>query len=349
MEYNQLSKTRLKIPPVIFGTSALGNLYSELSDNTKEQIVKECISNLAAPVVFDSAGKYGAGLALEVLGKNLRIMGVSPQKVIISNKLGWYRTKLTGTEPTFEPGAWIGLKNDAEQRISYDGIIECWEQGNELLGGNYKPSMVSVHDPDEFLSTAVNETERMKRFDQIIAAYRALSDLKREGKVDAIGIGAKNWKIIRAITDEVDLDWVMFANSMTILKHPIDLLDFMTELYQSKIGIINSAVFHAGFLTGGRFFDYVPIQPDCSENIALFEWRTKFFSICEDFQVLPAQACIRFAMTPPGVVSIALNTSDPARVKENVNAVATKVPAEFWEEMIKRELLEDDYPYLQKQ
>ena len=346
MEYRQLGNTRFKIPPVIFGTSALGNLFVALPDNTKQQIVSECINNLDGPVVFDSAGKYGAGLALEVLGENLGKIGVSPEKVIISNKLGWYRTSLMTPEPTFEPGAWVGLKNDAVQRIGYDGILECWEQGNVLLGGNYRPSMVSVHDPDEFLSAARDEKDREMRFDQIISAYKALSDLKKEGKVGAIGVGAKNWKVIRAITEKVELDWVMFANSMTILKHPADLLQFMDELHRKKTGIINSAVFHAGFLTGGRFFDYVPIEPDCAENIALFKWREKFFTICEKFLILPAQACVSFGMTPPGVISIALNTSDPKRVKENVNAVTTKVPPEFWSEMIKNGLIGSDYPYL---
>jgi D-threo-aldose 1-dehydrogenase len=151
MEYQKLGNTGLKIPPVIFGTSALGNLFTELPYRTKYQIVTECINNLEGPVLFDSAGKYGAGLALEVLGENLEALEVSPKNVIISNKLGWFRKPLTTPEPTFEPGAWIGLKNDAEQRISYDGIMQCWEQGNKLLGGKYQPEMVSVHDPDEFL------------------------------------------------------------------------------------------------------------------------------------------------------------------------------------------------------
>ena len=194
MEYHQLGNTRLQIPPVIFGTSALGNLFVELPASIKEQIVGECIANVDSPVVFDSAGKYGAGLALEVLGENLRKIGVDPQNVIISNKLGWYRKGLTTTEPTFEPGAWIGLKNDAEQRISYDGIMECWEQGNKLLGGVYQPAMVSVHDPDEFLSLAGNEPERKGRFNQILGAYQALGDLKKEGKVEAIGVGLKTGK-----------------------------------------------------------------------------------------------------------------------------------------------------------
>jgi len=346
MEYRQLGKTRLKIPPVIFGTSALGNLFVELPNDSKQQIVAECIRNVDGAVVFDSAGKYGAGLALEVLGQSLEKMGVAHQRVIISNKLGWFRTPLTTAEPTFEPGAWIGLKNDAEQRISYDGIMECWEQGNKLLGGVYQPSMVSVHDPDEFLANAYDEKDWHIRFNQILSAYKALSELKKEGKVEAVGVGAKNWKIIRAIYAAVDLDWVMFANSMTILKHPTDLLGFMGELHKAEIGIINSAVFHAGFLTGGRFFDYVPIEPDSEDNKALFSWRESFFALCNKFQILPAQACVSFGMTPPGVISIALNTSDPKRVKENVHAVTASVPSEFWSEIVRLGLISENYPYL---
>ena len=346
MQYRQLGNTSLKIPPIIFGTSALGNLFSELPESTKHQIISECITNLDGPALFDSAGKYGAGLALEVLGEHLEALEVQPQDVIISNKLGWYRKPLTTAEPTFESGAWIGLKNDAEQRISYDGIMECWEQGNKLLGGKYHPSMVSVHDPDEFLAAAQDGLEWTQRFGQIIEAYRALADLKKEGKVKAIGVGAKNWKIIRALAPEVDLDWVMFANSMTILNHPADLLKFMAELHDAKIGIINSAVFHAGFLTGGQYFDYVPIQPDSEANKAIFEWRKSFFELCQKFQVLPAQACVSFGMTPPGVISIALNTSNPKRVKENIAAVTAKVPHEFWNEMISAKLINANYPYL---
>ncbi len=346
MEYRKLGNTGLKIPPVIFGTSALGNLFAELPYSTKHLIVSECINNLDGPALFDSAGKYGAGLALEVLGENLEALEVSPKNVIISNKLGWFRKPLTTKEPTFEPGAWIGLKNDAEQRISYDGIMECWEQGNKLLGGKYQPDMVSVHDPDEFLAAAEDGVDWTQRFGQIIDAYRALADLKKAGKVKAIGVGAKNWKIIRAVASEVDLDWVMFANSMTIMKHPDKLLNFISELHQDNIGIINSAVFHAGFLTGGTYFDYVAIDPDTDANRAIFEWRKTFFAICTKFEVLPAQACVSFAMTPPGVISIALNTSDPKRVKENINAVMAKIPVQFWEEMVNSRLISENYPYL---
>ena len=54
----------------------------------------------------------------------------------------------------FEPGVWMGLEHDAVQRISYDGILECWDEGCRLLGDAYKPRLASVHDPDEYLAAA---------------------------------------------------------------------------------------------------------------------------------------------------------------------------------------------------
>ena len=256
MNVTEIGSTGVKIPPIIFGTSSLGNLYTALSDETKFELVRQAIEQVPAPVAFDCAGKYGAGLALEKLGECLENLNVKPENVVISNKLGWKRMPLLTSEPTFEQGVWMDLKNDAAQDISYDGILHCYDQGNQLLGGKYSPQLASVHDPDEYLDGATSEKERDKRFLEIVEAYRALADLKKAGKVKAIGVGAKNWKVIEEISKAVELDWVMFANSMTILHHPVELLNYMQLLHQNGISIINSAVFHAGFLIGGKFFDW---------------------------------------------------------------------------------------------
>ncbi|NSW95226.1 MAG: aldo/keto reductase [Bacteroidales bacterium] len=346
MEHKPVGKTGISLPPVIFGTSSLGNLYTALNDKTKTAIVRECLQYVPRPVVFDTAGKYGAGMALEKLGEILGNLRVPPEDVIISNKLGWLRTPLTGPEPEFEKGVWIGINHDARQDISYDGILECMEQGNKLLGGLYKPLIVSVHDPDEYLNKTVSTKEFDKHFRDIIDAYRALMMLKSEGVAKAVGVGAKDWKTIRLIANEVDLDWVMIANSMTIYSHPKDLLEFMALLHKKGVAIINSAVFHSGFLTGGSFFDYVPIKPDTPENKAKFKWRETFFEICKKHNIDPADACVQFALTPPGVISISLNTSKPERVRTNVESVECKIPSEFWKDMIKKCLISNDYPYL---
>ena len=120
----------------------------------------------------------------------------------------------------------------------------------------------------------------------------------------------------------------------------------MQSLHGKNISIINSAVFHAGFLIGGQFFDYRLIRPDTEENKAIFRWREDFFALCAKHGISPAVACVSFATTAPGVVSIALNTSKPLHIKSNVASVVTKVPAAFWAEMKANNLIARDYPFL---
>ncbi|MBK5272248.1 MAG: aldo/keto reductase [Bacteroidia bacterium] len=328
----------INLPPVIFGTSGLGNLFVALNEETKCEIISECFRLSNGTVVFDSAGKYGAGLALEVLGRCLKKLNVSPDQVVISNKLAWLRTELKTPEPTFEPGVWKDLTHDAIQKISYEGIMECFEQGNMLLG-DYPSQLVSVHDPDEYLATAKDLKEAELMYDDVLGAYRALYDLKKQGKVKAIGLGAKNWKIIRRIAGDVRLDWVMIANSMTIKSHPKELLDFMTQLEQDGVAIINAAVFHSGFLVGSNYFDYKLMKPGTAESDDLYKWRDEFFTVCRNFNVRPAAACIQFGLHAPGVKSIALNTTEVKRVRENIEFANTEIPVTFWETLKSKGLI----------
>ncbi len=336
------STEKIQIPKVIFGTSALGNLYTALDLSAKCQIVNECVAHSGGKVVFDSAGKYGAGLALESLGKCLKELNVAPENVIISNKLGWYRTKLTTPEPTFEPGVWKDLEFDAVQKISYQGILECFEQGNELLNG-YVPQLLSVHDPDEYLATATDEGHELELYADILEAYRALQELKAKHGI-LVGVGAKNWKVVERVYNDVKLDWVMIANSMTIKSHPADLLAFMERLKNDGVQIINSAVFHAGFLTGGDYYDYKLVSPE--KNPDLFKWREEFNRLCAQFDIIPASACVQFALSAPGVQSIALNTTNPKRIKGNIEMAYAGIPAEFWTAMKERGLISQEYSYL---
>ncbi|MES2649580.1 MAG: aldo/keto reductase [Bacteroidota bacterium] len=342
MPDNKKINVKLDIPQIVFGTAGLGNLFVAHDDATKLEIIKECVEHSLGKTVFDTAGKYGAGLALEVLGKSFKALNLEQDDVIISNKLGWYRVPLTTDEPTFEPGVWRDLKHDAIQKISYNGILECFEQGNELLNG-YTPQWVSIHDPDEYLAKATNPNEDAALYHDILQAYKALEDLKKQGKVSAIGVGAKDWHSIRRIAKDVKLDWVMFANSVTIYHHPKELLDFVNELHEKGVLIINSAVFHSGFLIGSDYYNYKLMKRDNASDKHLFEWRDAFYAVCQQYQVKPAHACVHYALKIKGVDSIALSTTDPKRVKENIDILKVEIPAAFWETLWNEKLISNKY------
>ncbi len=336
---------QLEIPKIVSGTSLLGNLYRTMTFEEKLAIVKEYVAACTEKPMFDSAGKYGAGMALEDLGKCLKMLGLDKDDVLISNKLAWVRKPLTTPEPTFEPGVWHNLKYDAEQKISYNGILECYENGNELLNGYYS-QFASVHDPDEYLAAAANDDDYKKRYDDILEAYRALTDLKNKGIVSGIGIGAKNWHSIEKISKDVTLDWVMIANSYTIYNHPQDLVQFVETLRQKNIAIINSAVFHGGFLMGSDYFNYTELSRQNTAHQKYYHWRDRFFEVCKQHHVTPAGAAIYFGLRIPGVKSIALNSSNPNRVRHNIEMANAEIPSSFWGRLKEEGLIEKEYPHL---
>ena len=75
------ARAEVSLPKVIFGTSSLGNLFSEPTHEEKKAVIAEIVKNCPDGCVFDSAGKYGAGLALEELGKCLEELNVPVDKV----------------------------------------------------------------------------------------------------------------------------------------------------------------------------------------------------------------------------------------------------------------------------
>jgi len=340
--HRTLGRTGVTIPPVVFGTTCLGNLFVAMPEKAKHKLVKTWMEQMPAPVAIDSAGKYGAGMALEVLSRELSNLGVATEDVVITNKLAWRRTTLKTPEPTFEPGVWIGLENDAVQDISYDGILRCHEDGRRMLAP-YRPTLISLHDPDEYLDAAQDASDRTRRRENLIGAYQALEELRDAGEVQGVGVGAKNWRVIRELSQDCDFDWVMMANSFTVLNHPPELIDFLDELHRNDVGLINSAVMHGGFLSGGEFFDYRPLDLQSDEDQHRIRWRQRFIECCREYGVIPFNAAVQFGQSHPAIHAVALSTSRPERVQGLIESVSQTINSEFWEAMRLRELISNDY------
>ena len=328
----------MKLTPVIFGTSCLGNLYKSIPMETKVAIAAEWFKAFERPVI-DSAGKYGAGLSLECIGKALKALGKKNGDLTISVKLGWRRSRRLnpGEEPTFEPGAWAGLEYDAVQDISYDGIMRCHAEAKELLGG-FPIDLVSVHDPDEYLAHA--ESQRggdgqnsafSAALREIKAAYKALFELKARGEAESVGIGSKDWRVIEMLwRDGVRFDWVMFACQPTLLVHPPELISFVNELKTAGVTLIDSAVFNGGFLIGSDMLDYRKADP--KKDAAAFAFRSCYLELCSRYGLDPAAPAVEYAYRL-GFDAVALNTASPHRILKNAAYANAKAPEAFWREL----------------
>ena len=316
-----------KLSSIIFGTSCFGNLYKSIPMETKVAIAAEWFKAFEHPVI-DSAGKYGAGLSLECIGKALKALGKKNGDLTISVKLGWRRSRRLnpGEEPTFEPGAWAGLEYDAVQDISYDGIMRCHAEAKELLGG-FPINLVSVHDPDEYL--AAKDAKNAKA--DILGAYKALFELKARGEAESVGIGSKDWRVIEMLwRDGVKFDWVMFACQPTLLVHPPELISFVNELKTAGVTLIDSAVFNGGFLIGSDMLDYRKADP--KKDAAAFAFRSCYLELCSRYGLDPAAPAVEYAYRL-GFDAVALNTASPHRILKNAAYANAKAPEAFWREL----------------
>ena len=116
----------------------------------------------------------------------------------------------------------------------------------------------------------------------------------------------------------------------------------MTALADRQVAIIGSSVFHSDFLVGGSRFGNRMLSPEDPADQRLFAWRKAFAALCYGHGIAPAHACIQFALSVPGVIAVALDTSYPDRIAENAASAVTPVPDAFFESMKEEGLLSGD-------
>lgn len=341
-----LGGTGLAVPPFAFGTRSLGNELGTIPFSRKMAICSEWFKQRASPVFIDACPKFGAELALEALRSTLNRFEISPNEVVIGIRLG--SNGVSEADEAKRSSLEAG-RNDhrvASTAIDYDGIIAGWEASCRLLGKRFAPQLVSLHVPDNCVDAEMDSAEREQRADGVFGAIRALNDLKVQGRVRGIGISSTSWPVVRAICESVRLDWVLLQCCPTVRNHDAELMQFLAKLESIGVAIINSSVFHGGFLVGGSRCDGREIRGDSNEGRSLLAWRRSFVSLCEAFGTVPAHACIQFGLSAPGIAAVVLDSPHPEQIAANIQFALNVVPNGFWAAMKDEGLVAEDYPYV---
>ena len=254
--------------------------------------------------------------------------------------------------PSFEPGVWVGLQHDAVLDISYAGVMNCFEEGNRLLG-HYKADIVSIHDPDEYLLAATNDVDYTSRLMDILDGYRALLELKKNRTVKSIGVGAKDAKVIELIVNRLpfQLDWVMIAVSLTVHDHSAYVQSLVKNFAKKGIQVLNSGVFNSGFLVGGMYYNYKKVSRQ--KDVELFRWRDRFRNCISEFNSSKGSEmtdldidviCIGFSfLFAPDIRTIVLNANCGAMVERNITSVYdSSIPFELWRCLVGNKIISSE-------
>ncbi|MCX5113003.1 aldo/keto reductase [Streptomyces sp. NBC_00378] len=289
------------LPRIGIGTAPLGGLFEEVTEQEAAATLEAAAE--AGITYFDTAPRYGHGLAEQRLGRLLAPSGVTDP--VISTKTGW----LLRPRPDGSPGEVV---TDWTER----GIRESLEASLTRLGRS-SVDILYLHDPDDY-------PDEIRR-----TAYPAVRRLRDEGLIRAIGFGMNHSGPLASYVAEFEVDVVLIAGRFSLLDHEA-LTTLLPLCARTGTAVVVGGVFNTGLLADpspGAMFNYRPVPAETLERAR------RCRTLCEAYEVPLPAAAIQFPLLHAGVDSVVLGCRSAAEVTANAAAARFPVPDELWQRL----------------
>jgi D-threo-aldose 1-dehydrogenase len=283
------------------GTAPLAGLYRPVDEDDASAVVERAWE--LGIRYFDTAPYYGSGLAERRLGSALHRR--SRDAFIVSTKVG--RLLEPGTPGADWPDA-PALRSVFD--FSYDAALRSLDGSLDRLQLDCV-DIVLVHDPDDHYEEARD------------GAFRALTRLRDEGVVRAIGVGMNQTTLLCRFAREADPDCFLVAGRYTLLDRSADE-ELLPLCEERGIAVIAGGVFNSGVLVDGDTYNYEPAPADILERVA------RLRAICAGWNVPLAAAAEQFPLRNPAVVCALVGCRSAAEVEEDARLLEVAVPDELW-------------------
>ena len=331
----KLGRTDLEVSVLGLGGAPLGDLYEIIPEDRAIATIQSAYD--AGVRLFDTAPLYGRGISEHRFGHVLRQKAEQRSDFVLSTKVGRYlvpeeRSKVDRS--VFQGGLDFRLVPD----YSYDGALRAIEQSLNRLGMN-RIDVVHVHDVD--VQTWGEEGYPQRFRETMNGAYRALTDLRNQGVIGAIGVGVNEIQPCLDFLREGDFDCLMLAGRYTLLEQ--EALDTLLPLcLERRIGLFMAGPYNSGILATGAVpgakYNYVAAPPEIMNRVSRME------AVCKRHGVPLAACAVQFPLAHPAVCSMVPGAVRPSEVTANIALIATPVPADLWAELKAEALIRADAP-----
>lgn len=328
----KFGRVDLQVTAFGFGTAPIGNIFREIDEPTSDAMIQRAWE--AGVRYYDTAPMYGHGLSELRTGQALRWK--RRDDFVLSSKVG--RLLKPARRDTIDFAPWT---NAAPFRLefdySYDGTLRSVEDSLQRLALE-RLDIVFIHDIDVFTRGA----DRPKVFEQAMdGAWRALSDLRDQGVVKAIGVGVNEWQVCEAALRARDFDCFLLAGRYTLLEQ--DALDSFLPLCQARGAAVvvgggfNSGILATGAVPGAKY-NYAPAPQPILDKVAKIE------AVCRAHAVPLPAAALQFVVAHPAVPCFMAGTRTVAQLDQNLAWFSHPIPAAFWADLKAEGLLRTDAP-----
>lgn len=308
------------------GTAGIGNLYQRLSDSDAQATLEAAFD--AGIAYADTAPHYGQGLAERRVGRALR------DGVIVSSKVGRVLNPIAPQPPGTERHGFIdGDPFEPVYDYSYDGVMRSFDDSCRRLGRD-RIDILLAHDLGR-MTHGDDHPRHLKTF--LDGGYRAMAQLKADGRTGAIGLGVNEWQVCEEVLAHADLDCVLLAGRYTVLEQTA-LDSFLPLCLARNVSVIAGGPYNSGILTGGAHYNYAAAPPEVVTRVRALA------QVCARHDIPLAAAALQFPLAHPAVACVIPGMSSPAEVAANLAAFNTPIPQALWQDLRAHGLLAEAAP-----
>jgi len=319
----QIGKTSLQVTRLGLGGAPLGGLFKDVQGEAAVATIRRALE--LGINFFDTAPLYGHGKSEKWMGQGLA--GVPSDSRVLATKVGRV------LEPV-EPGT---LEKDEFDNpapfkpvfdYSYEGTMRSFNESLKRLQVD-RIDILHIHDPDDHYNEAIK------------GAYPALDQLRREGKIKAVGAGMNQAEMPARFAREGTFDCFLLAGRYSLIDHT-GLKELLPLCVEKQISIIIGGPYNSGILaTGpkpGAKFNYADAPPEILEKVRKVE------EVCQRHQVPMKAAALQFPLAHPAVAAVIPGARSVAELEENFRLISHPIPGDFWADLRAKGLLPAEAP-----
>jgi D-threo-aldose 1-dehydrogenase len=332
-----LGRSGVEVSRIGFGSAPLGDFFERLDEPNAIGTVKAALA--AGITLVDTSPHYGNGLAEHRIGTALR--GVPRDSVVLSTKVGRVMDAARQCgEPIAKPArGFVGsLPHRSRFDYSYDGAMRSFEQSLLRLGTD-RIDILLIHDIDGW--THGEDGVEARYSETMKGAYRALSDLRRQGVVRAIGVGLDDHDWCERFLRDGDFDTILLAGRYSLLEQPA-LATLMPLALKKGVGVMLGGIFNSGILATGAVngarYNYEAASPEILKRVARIDL------VCRSHGVPLSHAAVQFCLGHPAVTSLVLGAVKPTEIARNLAALDEPAPKALWADLKSEGLLDPAAP-----
>ncbi|MCB1518730.1 MAG: aldo/keto reductase [Hyphomicrobiaceae bacterium] len=326
-EQRRLGRSGVMVSALGLGTASLaGNMFPVPETDARATIDHAIQSGIT---YVDTAPFYGFGKAEHMVGDAIRSHRDS---LTLSSKCGRLLAPQTG--PYGKPNSWREPYPFVDVfDYSYDGLMRSFEDSLQRLATN-RIDILLVHDvaPDTLGDAAEGHFQTLER-----SGYRALEELKRTGRIGAIGIGVNMWEVLDRALEIGDWDAFLLAGRYTLLEQT-SLSPFLDKCVARQTSIICGGPFNSGLLAGGDTWNYDKAPAEVVDKARALQ------TICEAHGVVLPAAALQFPLAHPAVACVLPGPRTVAELDQILGWWDQDLPQALWSDLATSGLLRKGTP-----